>query len=159
MSPRPFGIAHWFIIGFSGKGRRLELLVVTPDSVECKPIQQSDKEVHDAVAKAIREAYSELDLVRQPVEIRSNDAALSRHLTLHLRGVEYMARHQSYWVKLEMARRLTDVVNGPCRSQFDCNIAEHRRQKIASERTTQFGGRLGSDSPLEFESPFPAACP
>jgi len=113
-----------------GKGRRLELMIVTPESVECKPLPHLD-DLHDAVARAIREAYSRLDLVHQPVEIRSNDTALSRTLTLHLRGVECIARHQRYWVKLEMARRMTDVMNGPCRSRFDCDFAEERRQQIA----------------------------
>ncbi len=114
-----------------GRGRRLELLVVTPEGVECKPLPADVDDAHNAVGKAIREAYNQLDLVRRPIEIRSNDAALARDLTLHLRGVDCIARHQKYWVKLEMARRLVDVMSGPCRSRFDCEIAEERRHQIA----------------------------
>ena len=114
-----------------GRGQRLELLIVTPESVECKALPVDVEDPHDAVGRAVREAYNQLDLIRRPIEIRSNDIRLSRDLTLHLRGVDCVARHQKYWVKLEMARRLVDTMSGPCRSYFDCESAEKRRKEIA----------------------------
>ncbi len=114
-----------------GRGQRLELLIVTPETVECKPLPANVDDPHGAVGRAIRETYNQLDLIRRPIEVRSNDLALSRDLTLHLRGVDCVARYQKYWVKLEMARRLVDGTIGPCRSYFACESAEERRREIA----------------------------
>lgn len=120
-----------------GFGHRLELLFVTPNSIQSKPLPEVE-DAHIAVAKAIREAYNELDLFQQPTEVRTNDAVLARDLVLHLRGVECTARYQKYWVRLEIARRTSDVFCGPCRSVFACETAKRRSSEIAKYEVGKF---------------------
>ncbi|MEZ4458276.1 MAG: hypothetical protein R3E66_00845 [bacterium] len=114
-----------------GKGKRIELLVVTPDSVDSQPITGID-DIPLTVAKVMREAYNELDLFQRPVEIRTNDSRLAPDLTTHLRGVECEARYQAYWVRLEIAKRAMDTMYGLGGSTYLCDVAEQRRKAIGA---------------------------
>ena len=117
-----------------GKGRRVELLVVTPDSVDSRPLEGIE-DIPLTVAKVMRQAYNQLDLFQRPVEIRTNDQQLARDLTIHLRGVECQARYQTYWVRLEIARRAMNTMYGLGSSSYLCDAAESRRRFIAARES------------------------
>lgn len=124
-------LERWIV----GQGRRLELLVVTPDSIECRPLPPGPQDDYRHIGRALREAYNDLDLIQRPVEVRTNDLALYDHLKQHMRGVACQARYQRYWVRLEAARRHVDWMYGYGGARFKCGAAERRRLEVAQHET------------------------
>lgn len=118
-----------------GQGRRTELLLITPETIDARPLPKHITDPSRAVAYAMREAFHAVDLPQQPTQIRTNDVALFRDLKQHMRGTECKIGYQRFWVRLELGRRTMDTLYGLGGSHYICSIAETRRLEISQHET------------------------
>lgn len=118
-----------------GQGRRLELLIMTPASIDARPLPADLTDAHLEVARAMRETFNQTELLQQPSQIRTNDAVLFRDLKQQMRGTNCQVSYQRFWVRLELARRTMDSLYGLGGSRFACAIAESRRHEISQHET------------------------